>query len=274
MYYNGWNFPLAAILMASIIGLSLRDRIKTKALVGTVAGSLATGAILAVVKWPTPDLLANLGLPLLAVGLVIVIYDLILTATPKQRTIRALGRKILFLGMIIGLIGILFSAAGKQIQTITNIQFNNEGIANIQALGMSLSLRDWTTYPGQGQVYSPEFNSTVPEHSTASVTVEAKQSGNIYRDSIKAVLYTNSGPMAIPTVIHTIQGDIYLHLEITDPIYNSLLQGLMGMGSSPPSEISMTISTVPYVYLLWIGVAIICAGICLYAIEDSQKKSP
>jgi hypothetical protein len=48
------------------------------------------------------------------------------------------------------------------------------------------------------------------------------------------------------------------------------LQALIGGVPSPPQEISLTVSVVPYVYLLWAGVIFMCVGISLNVIGDSQ----
>jgi cytochrome c-type biogenesis protein CcmF len=272
-FYNGWSFPFAALLVVTMVGFALHDKLKIKAIAAIAVGSIVAGAVLVVAGWPTSDFLANLGVPLLVVGLIFVSYDLAKTVSKKERTIKAFGRKLLFLGMILGLFGILFSAATKQTNSLSNVQFNSDGVATAQVQGLSIVLSNWRAYGGEGQVYSADLDSTVPEHSSIMVNVEVTQNGIVYRDSATTVLYTNYGPMAVPLVIHTLQGDIYLHLDVTDPVYNSLLQALMGIGSSAPLEVSLTVSTVPLVYLLWIGVILMCVGITLIAVDDAKKPS-
>ena len=272
-FYNSWSFPFAALLVVAMMGFALHDKITVKKLAALAISCVIAGLGLAVLGWPTSDLLANLGAPLLIAGLACVSYDLIMTAAKKQRVLRSFGRKLLFFGMIVGLFGIFFSAATKQTQSLSKVQFNTDGVATAQALNISVVLRNWTTTAGEGQVYSADLNTNAPEHSSMKVAIDVYRGAEVYHESAQAVLYTNYGPMALPLVIHTLQGDIYLHLGITDETYNLLLQALMGVDSVLPSAVSLTVSTEPYVYLLWTGITVMCVGITLIAVSDSRNKT-
>jgi cytochrome c biogenesis factor len=251
----------------------LKDRITPKILGLTAVGSFVAGTVLVAVGWPTGDFLANLGVPLLAVAFVFALYDLASTAIESRRTLKAFGRKLLFLGMIVGLFGILFSAATKQTTSVPTVVFNAEGVATAQAGDVSIVLRDWTAYEGEGQVYSPEMGLLAPEQSSLKINMEMYRGDEVYLEAAWARLYTNYGAIAQPLIIHTLQGDIYTHLEVTDEMYNALVQALIGATSTLPQTASLTVSTVPLVYLLWAGVTLMCVGISLNLAGDMRKPS-
>ncbi len=271
-YYNTWSFPFAALLIVTMIGFAFHDRISIKKLIGLIVGCAVVGFALVAVGWPTSDFLANLGIPFLALGFVCVTYDLAKTASKSQRAWISFGRKLLFFGMILGLFGILLSAATKQSESFSNIQFNSDGVATIQALDLSIVLRNCTTCSGEGKVYSSELDMAAPEYSSMKVEVDIYRGQETFKSTLWENLYTNYGIIALPAVVHTFQGDIYLHLGATSEAYNSLLNGLMGIQSNSPPTLMLTVSSEPYVYLLWIGVALMCLGIFAMLIGETRRQ--
>ena len=272
-FYNTWSFPFTAIIVVAMMRYGIGDKIRTIRLAAIVVICAVFGLTFVAAGWPTANLFADLGMPLLTVGLVCVTYDLLVTIAGKgRRSLKMFGRKLLFFGMIVGLFGIMFSSAMKQTETLSNVEFNSSGVATTQALGTSIVLRNWSTMPGEGKVYSSEFNTTFFEHSSATVDVDIYDGESVYRESTQMFLYTNAGALAVPLLVHTLKGDFYLHLNIDDAIYNSLLQGLMGVEPTVPQGVSLTVSRVPFVYLLWAGVSIMCIGITLAAAGYLKKN--
>jgi c-type cytochrome biogenesis protein CcmF len=271
-FYNTWSFPFTAILVIAMIGYALKDKLTIRDLTFLAIGCIITGAGLALVQWPTKDALSNFGIPLLVSAIAITTFDLVTVVSKKERTLRNLGRKLLFFGMIIGLVGILFSSATKQSTQLQNIQFSDTGTATAQTQDMSLVLRNWVVSGGEGKVYSSDSATVLPERSSLKVNVDVYRDNQVYSDYLQAALYVNYGTISQPLVIHTAQGDIYMHLEVTNELYNSLLQGIMGIQSTTPAAITLTVSTVPYVYLLWAGIIIMCLGITLKVADDIKRK--
>jgi cytochrome c biogenesis factor len=268
-FYNTWSFPFASLLVLAITGFSLQDKIHPKTFAVLAAVAIAAGVALAAAGWPTPDSLANIGVPLLALSLGSVSYGLAATALGGQRTFGALGRKLLFLGMIIGLFGIMFSAVSKQTVSVADAAIGNDCVVSARALDANVTLRDWAVYAGQGQVLSSQMGSVASEYSSLKLTMDVSQGGTVYSDVVWAFLYTNYGSVVKPLVLHTPQGDYYIHLNMTDQLYNSLFQALMGVGVLP-TQVSFSVSTVPMIYLLWAGVVIMCVGIALQIVDETR----
>jgi hypothetical protein len=111
-----------------------------------------------------------------------------------------------------------------------------------------------------------------PEYSSMKVEVDIYRGQETFKSTLWENLYTNYGIIALPAVVHTFQGDIYLHLGATSEAYNSLLNGLMGIQSNSPPTLMLTVSSQPYVYLLWIGVALMCLGIFAMLIGETRRQ--
>jgi cytochrome c biogenesis factor len=77
-------------------------------------------------------------------------------------------------------------------------------------------------------------------------------------------------------ILTTEIGDLYAHLDFTDPIlsdplYNALVQTLEGH-SFVPEELSVTVQTNPMVYLVWGGVALMLVGISIQFAGDLRPN--
>jgi cytochrome c biogenesis factor len=69
----------------------------------------------------------------------------------------------------------------------------------------------------------------------------------------------------------TATGDIYVHLEYSDSLYNALVQTLEG-NSSVPEEVSVTVQNSPLIYLVWAGVALMLVGISVQFVGDLKTQ--
>jgi hypothetical protein len=84
---------------------------------------------------------------------------------------------------------------------------------------------------------------------------------------LNASFYPNYGLLFRPVIISTLGGDLYLHMEYTDSVYNSLVSVYLG-NPSPPVNISVTVVTMPMVYLVWAGAILLNIGIAISLIYD------
>jgi hypothetical protein len=94
-----------------------------------------------------------------------------------------------------------------------------------------------------------------------------------YDGTLVASLYPNYGVMLRPLIISTAAGDIYLHFEYTDTIYNSLVNTYNG---SPmvPDAVSVTLQNNPMIYLVWTGVALMCCSIAIQFADNLKATKP
>ncbi|MFB3889835.1 MAG: cytochrome c biogenesis protein CcsA [Candidatus Bathyarchaeia archaeon] len=273
-FYNFASFPFAALFVLALVGIALGNRLNVKKFGILFAGAIFAGAVLSVLHWPTSDILANVGFPVLVVALVSVFFDLVASAFHGKRTLGLLGRQLLFLGVVIGLLGILFSSASKETVSFSSLQFQPDGSISVDTRDATIVFSNFTSYAGSGQVYSTQLDSVAPESSALRLDVNIQTGGAAYHDYAWAMLYTNYGPVTKPLILHSLQEDIYVHLDVTYDLYSSLMQALAGMGvASFPQALSVTVESVPMVSLLWAGVAIICVGMVLQVGTDLRRQS-
>ncbi len=264
-FYNIWSFPFVIAFVAALIGCSLHEKMGVRSFAPTAAGSIVAGFVLVQLQLPTQNVLANMGIPLLTVGLLAVAYKLARTIMDKRRTVKQLGRSLLHVGIIVTLIGVFLSASAKQVSTVTA-----KPNSALDTLGLSIDVRNFTIYAGSGSVYSPEFDEVIPESSALKLDVDVRQGSRVYGESLWIRLYMNYGVVSTPLIIHTETGDIYLHLGLTESMYNALLQALIGE-EIPPEDLIMTVETVPMIYLVWAGVALLSIGIALQLVKEITR---
>lgn len=258
-FYNFWSFPFVMSFVAALVGCGVHDRMSFKMFAVFVASGLVTGVVLNQFRFPTQNLLANLGLPLLMVGFLAVTYGLARDLLSGKRSIRRCGRNILHLGIIITLMGVFISSATRQ----TSVIYDAKPNTSLEALGLGIELKNFTVYHGSGSVYSEVAQWNVPEYSALSMDVVIEQGGDVYNRTLWIRLFTLLGPpVSTPMIIPTWTGDIYIHMHHTASMYNSLVQALMDT-TIPPEDLILNVEVIPMIHLVWIGVAMMSVGVAL-----------
>jgi len=266
-FYNNWNFPLAMTFVAALIGCSLYERIDFKKFVILLVGALSAGVVLAQVQWLVTNMLANLGIPLLIVGLFAVIYRLVRVLPKKKRSFQLFGRSLLHLAIIVTLIGVFVSSTTKQVSEIKDAKPNT----TIETLGLKIELKNFTIYNGTGNAYHPQLG-RVPEYSALTIDIAIEQGGSIYHGALWINLFTIHGIVSTPLIITTWTGDIYVHMHETASIYNSLVQALTDT-TVLPEDLMVTVEIIPMVHLVWAGVTLLSIGIGIPLIKELVRPS-
>ncbi len=264
-FYNYANFPFAMAFVAASIGCALENRISVKVFAALVVACLALGAALVRVSWPTQNMLANLGLPLAMAALLGTVYGLARTLFGRERQLKLFGRSLIHLGVVVTLIGIFLSAGGKQI-VAQEAQIGVNG-ATALAPDLKISIVQSTGSKSAGNVYYSSLDNVITEYSSIRIDVNIESGETVYREALWAYLYVNYGPVARPLIIHTMEGDLYVHVGITQTVYNALVQALIG-GNSQLSSVTVTVEKFPFIYLLWGGVVLLCLGIALALVKE------
>jgi cytochrome c-type biogenesis protein CcmF len=252
-FYNNWSFPFTLAFVAALIGCNIHDKLNMRQYVMLIAATLFVGVVSAWIRQPAPNFLANLGLPLFSVALLIIGYKLVASLLQKKRSLRHFGRTLLHLGVIVILIGVFISSTLKQ--TSGNI-LTKPG-TKIDTLGLRLELKNFTVYTGTGNVHLG--TRCYPEYSAIKIDVEIKQGSNVYRGAFWIYLYTAYGIVSKPLIISTLEGDIYAHAYHTNSTYNTLVHALMNMRVMP-KDLIIIVEKIPFVHLVWIGVAMLSIG--------------
>lgn len=267
-YYN-WTFPFAMAFVAALIGCSLQGRTGFRKFVVLLAGTLVVGILLAFLQWPTPNLLANLGIPLLALGFSATLYRVISVLPKNRRSLRQFGRSLLHLAIIITLVGVFLSNTTKQESVINGVRPNTR----IQTLGLTIDLKNFTVYTGTGRVYYMQGRFNVTEYSALKMDITVQQGGRSYSSALWTRLYPLSGVVSTPLIITTPTGDIYLRMLQTQTMTDSLWSALDG-GRVLPQDLNLSVDFNPAMYLVWSGVALMSVGITVPLIREILQGAP
>ncbi|MBL7118334.1 MAG: cytochrome c biogenesis protein CcsA, partial [Candidatus Syntrophoarchaeum sp.] len=228
-FYNRWCYPFTLAFVAALMGCNVGLKMKKYAmLIGAV---LVTGVVLALLGEPTPNPLANFGLPLLLVAGVAIAYNFARLLPKKISSPRLWGKTLVHLAIIVILIGVFVSSAAEE--ESENIFANPNSV--IDALGMQLALNNFTVYPGTGSVYYVQHSFVGPEHSALKMDVAIEDGGNVHQESLWMYYYVNAeGPVVSkPLIVSTPAGDVYISMHPTSSSYNSMFYALMGEAVQP-----------------------------------------
>jgi cytochrome c-type biogenesis protein CcmF len=276
-FYNKWCFPFALAFVAALAGCNTSTYLNVKKYAGLILAVLGVGAILAWLGEPTPNPLANFGLPLLLAAGFAIAYNfayILGQKSKKKNSSRLWGKTIVHLAIIIILIGVFVSSAAETESDFILAKPNS----TIETLGTRIELNDFTINNGTGSVYSPQHQFIVPEHSALKMDVTIREEGGkVYQGALWLYLYANHGIVSKPSIISTPTKDIYVHMQYTLSTYNSLLYALMGQ-KVQPEDFIIVVKRVPLVWLVWAGIVLLGLGMAILLVGEfvntGDKKRP
>jgi hypothetical protein len=264
--YNYWTFPFVAVFVIALIGCNLGEKARLARLFLLVLGALSIGVLMALFHFPAINVLAVLSMPLLILAFATTFYKLIQVI--RRRSTRLAGRSILHLAIIVLLIGVFISAGAKSASTVAGVKLDTP----IEVLQAKLQITNFTASNSTATVYDEQLGAVVPEYSSISFDIIVQYLGRTYEGKLWAGFYPNYGLVLRPLIIATETGDIYIHLDYTDSLYNALVQTLAG-NIAVPENIAVTVQTSPLIYLVWAGIALMIVGISWQVVADLAPKA-
>ncbi len=267
-FYNRWCYPFTLVFVAALMGCSMS--MKVKRFIELITSIVAIGVILVLLRVPTPNWMANFGLPLLlATGVAIAYYlGSALHTKSKRQHPYLWGKALIHIAIIIILIGVFVSST-TQTESGGIITKPN---STVDALGAKMTLGTPTIYPGRGHVYaSAKHFFTMPEYSGLALNVSITDGTAVYNDSLRMYYYTNYGILSKPLIISTLRGDLYIFMEHTNSTYNSLFYALMGE-KQQPTDFKIIVKRVPLIWLVWSGVILLAAGMVILICDETRKS--
>lgn len=263
--YNYWTFPFVVTFVFALIGLSLDEKTHYARLLLITLIALGIGVTISLLGFPNVNLLTTITLPLLFFALSIIIYRV--AKTIRRKSLMLIGQNILNLALIVLLLGVFISAGAKTSVTLTNVKTNTP----IEIAQSRIELSNLAVTNSSAVIYNEQAAAILPECSTLNADVTIQQSERTYFGSLSASFYPNYGLVLRPLILTTTTGDLYMHLDYTDSLYNALVQTVTG-NSSVPEEISVTVQINPLIYLVWGGVILMLVGISLQFAADVRQK--
>ncbi len=264
-FYNRWCYPFTLAFVAALTGCSMNVKVRHYAFL--ILSLLVTGVVLVILRVPTPNWMANFGLPLLFAAGFALIYQLV-SAFRTSRRWYICGRALLHIALIIILIGVFISSTAET--ESGNIIAEPDSVVN--AMGVKLNLENCTIHPGRGRVYArTQHFFTLPEYSSLNVDVSITDGTEVYNGNMAMYYYTNYGIMSKPLIISTLRGDLYVFMQHTNSSYSALFYALMGR-EHQPEDFIIRVKHVPVVWLVWLGIIIMAISMVILICEEALKK--
>ena len=275
-FYTKWCFPFTLAFAAALAGCNTTTYLNVKKYAGLILVVSGFGAVLAWLGQPTPNPIANFGLPLLLTAGFAIAYNFARLLSKKKYSSRLWGKTIVHLAIIVILIGVFVSSAAEEESDFILTKPNSV----IDALETRIELHNFTVYTGTGSVYYPPPHSFVgPEHSALKMDVTIKEGGDVHQGALWMYFYPNhfDVPMSKPLIISTPTKDISVYMQYTFSTSNSLLYALREQ-KLQPDDFFIGVKKIPLVGLVWIGIILLGLGMAVLLVGEfvntSDKKQP
>ena len=251
--YNYWTFPFVIFLILGLVGYSLDEKAPFVRMLLLVIIGLVAGIVVFLLSIPF-HMLASLGIPLIVLVVLMAAYNFVKVARRKLAV--DLGRGIITLGIVLILLGVFISAGTKTSGNITEVGFNSA----VEKMGVKINLTDISVGTSHDSVYYQQLDDIVPEFSFLHVDATIEYMGKTYHKTMQTDYYPNYGLVLRPQIIGTTMGDLYMHLEYTENMSTSLVEALRN-NIIIPEKVNIALQTSPMIYLLWLGITVMVAGI-------------
>ena len=258
--YNFWTLPFVLIFVAALIGFNLDPKIHYARLLLVVLSALVVGGALSIVGFFEVNILTTLSIPLLVLGFSAIVYRLFISI--RRKALKLIGKSLLGIAIIVLLLGVFISAGAK-----TTVTLNMTTDTQMQTAQQTIELTNLRISNNSEKIYNDQAAAVISECSTLKADVTLIQSERTYQGVLEGSFYPNYGLVLRPLIITTATGDIYVHLEYSDSLYNVLVQTYEG-NSKVPEEVSVTIQNNPMIYLVWGGVILMLFGITFQFLVD------
>jgi cytochrome c biogenesis factor len=265
-FFNKWTYPFVLLFLVGMIGCNLYEVLDIKKYSATVFGAVLLGIMGVIIKFPTGNMLANLGLPLTFIAGVATLYHLF-TSIQKKRKLQ-ISRSFLHFGVVVIMLGILFSATNE----VNYGELVGTPGESMNLGELKLDFGEFEIIEASGLIQSsPSSTELVPEFTGLSIPVTVRKGGISISADAKILLYSAHGIVSRPVVLRSLGWDVYIVLHQSQNVYRSLAHGLEGI-SFTPSDFVVSIIYFPLMNLIWIGTLLICIGV-IYPITFMRKPS-
>ena len=261
--YSYWTYPFVVLFVGALIGYSLDEKTHFARQFLVVAIALGIGVGISLMGFPSVNFLVTLTAPLLILAFFGLIYKVVKTVRQKS----LIGQRLFALAVIVLLLGVFISAGAKTVITLNDVKANTPQ----EAMQFEIAVENIRIENSTTQVYNAQTETIIPEYSIVKADVTIQQSDKTYQGTLSASLYPNYGLVINPLIVTIETGDIYAHLELTESLYNSLVQSLDG-SSVAPNDLSITVQNSPMIYLVWAGVVFIAISILIQFTHDLSLK--
>jgi cytochrome c-type biogenesis protein CcmF len=256
-FYNKWCYPFVLLFVASLIGCHLSPRLNMKTYAGLLGGILVLGVAAALFRFPTPNMLANFGIPFALCALGAVVYSTGERLRGGNRSSLLMSRNIIHMGVVFVVLGILL---GSPVATDYGEISVNPG-STLDLEGVSLEFGELTVIEPYGNVHTSSSDACCdPEFAGLMIPVTLKDGGSTASGELNILLYTIHGVVSRPLILRSLDTDVYVVLHQTQDAYVSLVHVMLGI-PMPLTSFVVNVKTFPLMNVIWLGVALMSVGI-------------
>jgi len=264
-YYNNLCYPFTLGFIASLIGCSLPSKFTVKKYLLIILSALVVGAFLIVAKFPTPNFMANFGMP-------IVIAALASVSVKLARNLRkfkpmSFGRSLIHLGVCLILMGVFISTTAVVASGHQHVRIGDVNKIQIDGQEILIELGNLTVQDPSGSIYVK--GERFFEKITGVLEISCKSGLSSYNSKLILNAYFVYGLFFEPAIISTPTVDYYIIPIPTDELVTYLIQGGIGE-QTKPETIIINVKVIPMVKLVWIGILLMPLGM-IYLIATRVK---
>ncbi len=264
-YYNNWCFPFVLGFLSSLIGCSIPRRMSVKGLATIASSALLIGTIFVYVDWPTSNLLANLGLPLLIISLISTAYRLAGSLLTTPRSMITNFRNIIHVGIVVTLLGVFISST-----VVRTVNVTLEPYEPTQTLGVTTELMDSRVDTGSHWVqYGGDF---LPEYAYSWADIAIEFGGTQYNKKLWLYWYPLHGYVLKPVILSNFLEEIYIIPHYTGIIEYKLMQAYSG-NSSKLDGLTLNVRKTPLVTAVWLGVTLMAVGQIAILVRNLTRRT-
>jgi cytochrome c-type biogenesis protein CcmF len=261
-YYNTMCFPPTIVFVIALMCCNIAGNPNYKKYAVVILGTVIVSTLTGILGIPSNNPAANFGIATLLMALIIIAYSYSFDYIKKRRIIPSyLCRRAIHIAIIIILLGVLLSSTFE-----TNDRIIVGTDSEVLVLGTELRISDYRFEGPTGRIFAR--GNILPDHSSLYVNVITSIDDSASSNELFAGLYTVHGFVLKPYISRTLTKDVYIALDYSDPIYQGLLLSLTGNVPGEISEFPISIKIVPFVNLLWFGIALLSVGIIVSIIND------
>jgi cytochrome c-type biogenesis protein CcmF len=262
-YFVSLCYPLTLGFIVGLVGCDFPLEISTRKYLWLALFGLAAGSVLAVFKFPTPNALANVGIPIVLIAGVAVIASFVRGLVARSTMA---GLRLVHLGAILIVLGILISST--MILYATNLRLDTGQPTQVQLGGSTITLQLGEPVPQHsGSVYfQSQFWNEMRGYAVDAQITSGSQS---WSSVLSYSIYSAYGLFYTPAVVSTLLQDYF----VTALPSSILTNGTLSQGPPQSSTVIIaSVKVVPLAGLIWLGTSLMVVGMVVRIFWRSDDR--
>ena len=177
-FYTVVCYPFTIAFVAALIGCTTYVKPRTYAILITIL--IGLGLLMALLGFPTPNALANAGIPILITAGALIVYQWVQFLPRDNSSARLSGKMLVHIAIILILIGVFISSAA---QTESHPILASSH-ASFDVSDSIFALNDFTIDTGRGSIYFPSHSLVTPEYSSLKTKIAITEAGWLHQGSL------------------------------------------------------------------------------------------